>query len=74
MDLKTELRWVRRDIPSAVHLDGTEVVQETELVLQYRRQSIATDYGATKTPNGMDYLTFPSWGPWMDVPIVDEKD
>lgn len=74
MDLKTELRWLERPIAGAVHLDGTAIVQETERVLQYRRQYEATDYGATRTPNGIDYVTFPNWGPWMDVPVVTEKD
>jgi hypothetical protein len=41
-----------------------------EKVLQYRIKSLVTDY--SKTTHTGDWIMDEVWGPWQDVPTVDE--
>jgi hypothetical protein len=66
MDLKTELRWHVR--PTGVYrLDGATVAQETERVLQYRREINVVDYGTA------EHITVKKWSEWQDVPEYKEE-
>jgi|DEB19_MinimDraft_2_1074335.scaffolds.fasta_scaffold07671_2 hypothetical protein len=61
MDLRMEMRWYVRPNGN-LRLDGTEVVQETERVLQYRTQSNVIDYSSS------DHIKIAKWAEWQDVP------
>lgn len=65
-----ELRWLK--VLVGHRLDGTEVVNDYQRVLQYRTKMITTDY--SKTTHTNEYLKKEVWSEWKNVPEEEYND